>query len=322
MINRKIVPLIVLICISLQACSIHNHTKAHNSLATDKLFDNIPDEAEIEILTYDGSNQVVHPDIILNNNTFYLAITPYPFFKDKFENPCLYSSKDGVNYQPNASNPITPTPSYDHNCDPDIFFDDDMKKCIYYVEMMRPDSNNIVLLEENDKCEYDKETILHYDLKNGDPLTLSPAIIKNKNKHYLFFVNYYKDKGMFIEYLKTKKLHCWNKEKSKNINIDFPLNYSPWHLDIFKGNNTYYMLINGFYGDDSDDNYSVFLATSKNLKDWVVKSEVLSKSTAKGKSIKYYYRSTGLINNNVLVIWYSYVTTHNKWKLAVKKINI
>ena len=51
----------------------------------------------LDFATYDGSNQVVHPDFVatpdnLFTRPFHLAITPYPFGNPAYENPSFFES--------------------------------------------------------------------------------------------------------------------------------------------------------------------------------------------------------------------------------------
>ena len=307
---------------------------SEKKLDLDDIIDNIPNNAILSINTYDGSNQVVHPDIIFSEENIYLAITPYPNYNDKFENPCLYTSKDGLTFYEYGINPLIPAPPYDHNCDPDIFFDEHNKICIYYVETMRPDSNNVILLEQDGTLSFSKKTILNYKSATRVPFIVSPSIIKSRTSYFMFFVssvrnskfillNDGKDDDYYrIEYIVTDTLHSWNKNDAKRIDINLPNNYTPWHLDILKNNSSYYLLINGFYGVFKDSDFSVLLARSDDLIHWSVCEEVLNNNNILDKKIKHVYRSTGLINGDKMVIWYSYVTVDRIWKLGVKKITL
>lgn len=322
---KKYISLLFLII--LPSCS-------EKKLDLDHIIDNIPNNAILSINTYDGSNQVVHPDITFSDENIYLAITPYPNYNDKLENPCLYTSKDGLTFYEYGTNPLVPAPPYDHNCDPDIFFDENNKICIYYVETMRPDSNNVILLEQDGTSSFRKKTILSYKSAARVPLIVSPSVIKSRTSYFMFFVssvrnskfallNDGKDDDYYrIEYIVTDTLHSWNKNNAKRIDINFPNNYTPWHLDVLKNNNSYYLLINGFYGVFKDGNFSVLLAKSDGLINWSVCEEVLNNNNIPDKKIKHVYRSTGLINGDKMVIWYSYVTVDRIWKLGVKKITL
>jgi hypothetical protein len=102
----------------------------------------------------------------------------------------------------------------------------------------------------------------------------------------------------------------------------FPNNFNPWHLDIITSNNKYYLLTNGYYSKESDHNYVLFLAESNDLKHWKKNKEILSYKNIPDKELKYVYRSSGLISEDTLALWYSYVNKYDIWKLAFKKLKI
>lgn len=72
----------------------------------------------LRIPTPDGSGQLAHPDVVyvpegFAGFTHLMACTPYPFGGDRFENPCLRVSNDGIRWQalPGAPDPVVPAPS-------------------------------------------------------------------------------------------------------------------------------------------------------------------------------------------------------------------
>ncbi len=303
------------ICFSLILIIILFYNCDGNSIDLDDVFSHMPSDSLLEISTYDSSNQVVHPDILLSNDIFYLAITPYPYSNDYYENPCLYSSTDGMNFLSCVSNPLVPTPLYDHNCDPDIFMDDN-KICICYLETMRPDSNNVILLQETKSLTFNKSTIVHYDTQAGDKIILSPSIVRDQNQYFMFYMYDYK-----IEYLTSTDLHSWDKSNPQVINISLPDSYRCWHVDVFKAQDAeeYCMLLHGYDGPYA---YSITYATSTNLTDWNIMGVVVNKDNIPDENARYVYRSTGIVNGNTLVVWYSYRTFDNKWKLGLKKVDL
>jgi hypothetical protein len=72
----------------------------------------------LEIPTYDGSGQVVHPSVIdvwneygiprWSGYRYWMVLTPYPYSQDRYENPSLYASNDGLNWvvPQNITNPL------------------------------------------------------------------------------------------------------------------------------------------------------------------------------------------------------------------------
>lgn len=277
----------------------------------------------IEIPTYDGSNQVVHPDILINDSIFYLAITPYPYSNHDHENPSLFVSKNGLEFYPpkGLQNPIVPMPKYDHNDDPDILFDSQAKMfSIYYLETLRPFYQNVVLLNSKNGINWNRENAIEYDLRADDPFIVSPAVIKKEKYYRMFYVDIRKIPHK-IRYIKSTDGRHWNKNKPYRIRIDYPFSFSPWHIDVFEHSGKYYMLVNGYKGIFWHRQY-LHLAVSDNLVDWHFRREpIVSPSKAFYNSARI-YRSTGLVNNGNMFIWFSFRTYENSWHLGVKKISL
>jgi hypothetical protein len=92
-------------------------------------FEDLVNPASLDFYTYDGSRQVVHPDVVRvpsswNGSPWWAAITPYPGGDRNIENPSIYGSDDGVawNAPPGATNPVVRT-RRGHLSDPDVVFD-------------------------------------------------------------------------------------------------------------------------------------------------------------------------------------------------------
>ncbi len=302
--------LLIAIALTLSACNSENPFDLDNVIAA------LPADTLLSISTYDGSGQAVHPDIILSNNIFYLAITPYPFSNDSYENPCLYSSIDGLEFNPCVSNPLVKTPKNGHNSDPDIFIDNSGILNICYRESISNDADNIILLKNKGNLRFRSSTILHYPIIDPKNRVLSPSITYYQDQYYLFYMRKYE-----IKYLTSSNLDSLDKTNEHDINIHMPENYRCWHVDVFKAQDTdeYYMLLHGYLGAY---NYSLTFATSTDLTNWTVQGEIINNDNLTDEEAWYVYRSTGIVNNNILVIWYSYRTYNNYWKLGLKKIDI
>jgi len=293
--------------------------------ALEKKLDALPADAILEIATYDGSGQLVHPDILFHNDTFYLATTPYPFYNDKLENPCFYKSTDGINFTELSPglNPLVPTPAYDHNDDPDLLFDSVSNEFqIYYLETMRPDSQNVILLTSKTGRTWKKQTALHYNLSQGEIFILSPAVIRGRDNTERMFYVVKGDSTNHIEFIEKKQ--TWEKTAVQKIQIYYPENFTPWHLDVLKDEQHYYLLCNGFYGnpasfEESKGKYTLLLFQSDDLMEWKFVNTLLD-CTDIGNDCHYVYRATGLVSDNTLALWYSYVTSEQTWRIGVKKI--
>lgn len=307
--------------------------------ALENLINKLPVDTFIKIKTYDGSWQAIHPDIIFVDDsipTFYLTVTPYPEYNDKLENVSIYKSFDGIRFNQikEGMNPLVPKPAYDHNADPDISYDKHKKQYnILYTEVMRPDSENLILLQSTNIIDWQKKTLLHYKLKKNYLPVLSPSLVNTSDSSSsLFWVtkkrgNRKKEKT-YIYIINVSDIENINSQKPKQIKIDLPKKFTAWHLDVFKNSGKYYMLCNGYWGrkpkwgDTSVNKYTLLVFTSSDLLNWTYQYELLNCSEIGDKLCKYTYRSTALIANNTIALWYSYVTSENIWKLGFKKIKL
>lgn len=296
------------------------------------------------VQTYEGSNQVVHPDIIWDNmnQKFWLAITPYPDFQDAFENPCLYHSENGMTFLDSGiSNPLVEAPNTGFNCDPDIFYDMFGKKHIIYVETKNPLYQILHILHLDKNNSVARDTLWFHAME--DPISssdfiLSPTVVRIHNAYGMYYVNLIRSSQFKneIKFGLFSDLNNLNHSSFEKLDVDIPLNYNPWHIDVFHTGKFFIMILNGFYGGKYDNNggsltseYSIQVLTSKNGINWHNHGDFLGHGNSKSLEIctntdpffKYVYRGTGLYSENLdlLVLWYSYVTTDNVWKLAVHK---
>lgn len=137
-----------------------------------------------------------------------------------------------------------------------------------------------------------------------------------------------------VQFATLGSLKNLNQDKFKDLNLPLPNDYNPWHIDVFKTSRRYIMLLNGFYGGKNFENggsatseYSIQLLSSTNGKSWKNHGDLIGHGNPNAQKVcqdpyfRYVYRASGLYSEvrQELVVWYSYVTTDNVWKLAVHK---
>jgi len=93
----------------------------------------VPIDAEVtlDVPTYDGSGQAVHPDVLAfatpwHGWEYWMAFTPYPYAEAALENPSLLVSHDGTHWTapPGVANPLVPPATRGaYNSDPDLSYD-------------------------------------------------------------------------------------------------------------------------------------------------------------------------------------------------------
>jgi hypothetical protein len=188
----------------------------------------------LSIPTYDKSGQAVHPDIIYhpgNSHPFMLAFTPYPFSIDRFENPSIVISDNGLCFfeEYPGLNPLAAAPPWDHNNDPDIFYYKN-KLCMIYLETLRPEKQNLVLLTHSGDGIWSSR-IVHTDYFDaGDPMILSPAYAKINQQDYLFYVNTDFSRNR-IQFVTINENFTPDYSSRQDIVINMQ-GLMPWHIDI------------------------------------------------------------------------------------------
>ena len=135
--------------------------------------------------TYEGSGQATHPSVLhfpqpWRGYGWWMAMTPYPYNNDSFENPSILASRDGRRWEmpDGASNPLVRTPQAGHNCDAELVYHAESDELwLYYVEADDRRQSWVRLLRSDDGVRWTRpQTVLH------DPdwkfSILSPAICR------------------------------------------------------------------------------------------------------------------------------------------------
>ena len=143
--------------------------------------------------SYDGSDQVVHPDFLRWNKKLWLICTPYPYGNNKCENPSVFVGERLTALSPACKNPIDYPSSKSRGSilsDP-CFFENDGKLFICYRERIQGKETvtyNLHIKSSADGSNWsNKATIKSTQTADADPL-ISPAIINYDGTNYLYHV--------------------------------------------------------------------------------------------------------------------------------------
>jgi hypothetical protein len=256
----------------------------------------------LTIPTYDGSGQAVHPDVLVEGDRAVMAITPYPFSNNRFENPSLLRTRDGSQFDavPDAS-PLVPAPPIDHNDDPDLRRDAVTGEYeLLYLETLRPERQTLVALRSPDLATWTRQDAIVYDLAAGDSFIVSPAAIVEAGVTHLYYVDLIPS-ARIVELTSTDG-RTWDKALARPVALELGA-VTPWHLDVIRGEQGFAMLISGY--DEAFVHQDLYLATSPDLASWTLAPAPLLAHTDAALDVESLYRSTGVVSGDTLVVWYS-----------------
>lgn len=264
------------------------------------------------IPTYDGSGQATHPDVLLERDTsgaphLTMAMTPYPYSDEHFENPCLLISGDGMTFTaaPGAPAPLVAPPPYDHNDDPDLRRDPRTGDYeLLYLETLRPDRQTLVALRSRDKITWTRRDAVVYDLKAGAQFMVSPAAIDPTGEAgvtHLFYV----DAVTRVLYTMTSPDGVtWDPRGATKLALDVGA-IKAWHVDVIRGDGAYGLLFSGYEEADGFKHQNLYLATSPDLVTWTLRPAPLLSWKDPALGLDTLYRSTGIVEHGTLVVWYA-----------------
>lgn len=240
--------------------------------------------------TYDGSCQVVHPDIVFYKDSYWLVVTPYPYGMEEYENPCIYYGESLNNLKLQKA-PIAVQRRRIHGThlsDPCLSIYNDKLYC-YYRESVRKgdvEENYIwnTCYQESDK-NWSKPNLL---LNSVTDKMLSPAVVYNKYGERIIY--YISTMNNTYSLVSIKGANLEGEIIEHNI-IGLPKDFTIWHIGITPSDEVYQSC------ENSDELIGLLLVKSKlktgdmrlfeirnnqNSADWFVINEVKIPERLKG----------------------------------------
>lgn len=337
--------IILVVLVFMQSCgggSGVENTPSESTGADFSLLNSIPVDQTVllNIPTYDGSGQVVHPDVIIKDHQFKMAITPYAYSDLDLENPSFYVSDDGINFQPppGLENPIIDHPNNGYNDDPDLIYNVRSNQYyIYYNETPynsnthKRDRQYLSLLSSSDTIDWTDKRVLAFNFGAKDPFVVSPAVIVSNGTYYLFHVEIDTANDHYcgvsdphqhtISVFTSPDGLSWDKSNDTGIAINLPPNFNPWHLNVIQNGSKFYMLVNGYEGAFCN-NHNLYMAVSDDLIHWNFIQKPLIRASKELYNSRIIYRSAGVINGDDLFIYFSFETYGRKWLLGLKHMSL
>jgi predicted GH43/DUF377 family glycosyl hydrolase len=271
----------------------------------------------LDIPTYEGSGQSVHPDVVYfpdgwRGHKYWMAMTPHPNDTDTYENPSIVVSDDGLTWSvpDGLTNPIIPQPACDRNSDPDIVYSPrDGTLHLYYTEQLRADrcrdqnSNSIRLVTSVDGVNWSApQTVMTWNL-DTEPLYLSPAVVYVEGVFHMWLAG----SAGSVAHTTSSDGVRWTPLEQIDVSP------APWHLDVAYADGGFVMLI----VDSPVAGAHVIAGTSEDGISWSTRNDSLI-SPGSGWDDERIYRSTLLYDGSsgLLRVWYSARSSAGQWHIG------
>lgn len=243
-INKKILIITIMVLTIIFGLVIKNQWK-HHGYEISALFDF--NRAELKIDTPYNTGGACHPKVVyfkdgFNGYKYWMAYTPYPKHKSRYENPCILVSNDLSNWKvPTGLNEAclddlsNNTDEKVYNSDTHLLYNPDTKELECWWRFVNDKEIVIYRRRAVDGNNWTKKEVVMRFANRFREDALSPAIIYENGKYKIWYV--FKNK---IWYMETTDLKNYSKPKVCQVPINSQLN--PWHLDVEKTSNGYEMI--------------------------------------------------------------------------------
>lgn len=214
----------------------------------------------LNIETYDGGGEALHPKCLYFRENwegfnFWMVLTPYKGMNEAIENPCIYTSDNGINFTPVLSayplDSITLSCKEEYNSDPHLVFNSELNRLECWWR--RVYTNNYPLIEKrcsellyrsysNDGQTWvKKELIFEYKNQTTETRGIISPVILYENGIYHIWASCSEDASGTIRYIDYYQYK--NNEEINKISRIVLEDCTPSHFDIVKKDTMYYLCV-------------------------------------------------------------------------------
>ncbi|MGG0209512.1 hypothetical protein [Bacillus mycoides] len=278
------------------------------------------------IATYDGLNQTTHPKVVYFENgwsgwKYWMAHTPYPFSNDKFENPSISVSNDGINWTDpkGLSNPID-QPNEEqindkyHMSDTHLLFVNGKLECWYRLNKNGV-IDQVLRKTSTDGVNWGAREVMY--VLSGWDMALSPAIVHDGTKYKMWYIT-----GTYeVKYTESSNGFAWIPVVNVTITTG-STSYRPWHLDVIQIGNDYELLLAAGLSSlpFENDRKELLHGVSSSPTHFEITSIMQPTPAEGGKWDNYYlYRSCILKIGSHYKIFYAAMNQQKRWHIGLSE---
>jgi hypothetical protein len=285
-------------------------------------------KAPLHVTTPDGSGQLVHPDVVyipegFCGYRFWMAVTPYPYCRDRFENPVIRASNDGLSWcaLDGASDPLLPAPMprHLHHADPDLVFDGSRLLLFYVIRNKLDRWTDFMLIESSDGRHWSAPKLIYREWSCVCPAVVR-AVVGSGSRWHMWYVPFEPESGPQRSRLCLRVSdtpYQFHTAEETVCSLDVP-GHVIWHIDIIAVDRGYEALVSAFAKGKNPTRCRVFHAASPDGVHFELTSPgPLIKPSLLGWDNRAIYRSTFVKERDgSYKIWYSGASWGLHWYIG------
>ena len=267
--------------------------------------------------TYDGSGQVVHPDVVhvpggWNGYEYWMGMTPYPNGNDNYENPSILASNDNTTWvvPPGVINPLEPEPA-GHNDDVDMLLVDG-EMIMYFNETNNNGNTYLKRLTSTDGSNWSSaQTVI--TMPN---YVMSPTVICEGGVYTMWYVRSAAGCSAAAQdfYRRTSSDGIvWGPEQAATMNHPGRV---LWHLDVQLVDGLYTMLFISYPVGSSCGTTQLYYAESVDGLVWNADPEPVLAPSVSAWDSGNIYRASYTLDGGWLRVWYSAMSSSGQWRVG------
>lgn len=275
------------------------------------------------------SGQTTHPDVVYlekgwNGHKYWMAHTPYHDTNEDLENPSVSYSDDGINFKTykGAKNPID-DPKFGlvderaHMSDTDLLIKPDGTMEVYYRyrDRAKGKGETIYRKTSKDAINWTDREIVMEGFNDAGVNLLSPALIYENNSYKMWWVE---NTTVYTSTSKTALNGTWSPKQKVNLKFAGK-QMNPWHLDVFKDNGKYYILLNVNETDVKSQRLLTIGESNDGLNFNNIKT--IMKPTVSNWDNRDIYRGSIVNVNGTYKLYYSAMGKDRRWFVGLSESN-
>lgn len=274
------------------------------------------------ISTPDGSGQMTHPDVLhvpggFAGYHYLMACTPYPFGQDRFENPCLRVSTDGIRWQPlpGAPDPVVPPPADParHWSDTDLSLVDGVLHLVFRGCARGESAAQLLVTTSGDGITWSEPVVFH----EGDRV-VSPALVHQGGQWSMWHVEADANPGgPHSRLVRSQGPALSALAGATTCAIDIP-GHRLWHVDVVATDLGWEALCAAYPEHANASRCAVFHAVSADgISFRLSQGRPVLRPRARTWSSRVIYRASMVKSSSGYKVWYSGGSWAQRWGIGL-----